>query len=159
STNTTKFLQDQLDQYRQTLSEQEARVREFKDKHIGELPSQTQTNLQILGGLQTQLQAQEDSLNRARQQNTYLESLLNQYRTLERGKSGDGGPMGLATIDKELDRLKAQLADLSSHYTDKHPDVRKTKEQIARTEQMRERIIANANNAIETSGTDSSPAS
>src|SRR5208283_3935335 len=28
------------------------------------------------------------------------------------------------------------------HYTDKHPDVRKTKEQIARTEQMRERVVA-----------------
>jgi succinoglycan biosynthesis transport protein ExoP len=37
------------------------------------------------------------------------------------------------------------LADLTSHYTDKHPDVRKTKEQIAQTEKMRERIIADMN--------------
>lgn len=155
SENTTRFLEDQLDQYRKKLAEQEARVREFKDKHIGELPSQTQSNLQILGGLQAQLQAQEDSLNRAKQQNTYLESLLNQYRTLERGKSGDGGPVGLAAIDRELDRLKAQLADLSSHYTDKHPDVRKTKEQIARTEKMRERIIADRNNAGSSPATES----
>jgi len=139
SENTTRFLEDQLDQARQKLAEQEARVREFKDKHVGELPSQTQSNLQILGGLQGQLQAEEDSLNRARQQNTYLESLLTQYRSL------DGGSAGLAAIDKELDRLKAQLADLSSHYTDKHPDVRKTKEQIARTEKMRERIVAGTN--------------
>lgn len=145
SESTTRFLQDQLDQARQKLAEQEARVREFKDKHIGELPSQTQSNLQILGGLQTQLQAQEDSLNRAKQQNTYLESLLNQYRTLEHGKSSDAGPVGLAAIDKELDRLRTQLADLSSHYTDKHPDVRKTKDQIARTEKMRERVIAEMN--------------
>jgi polysaccharide biosynthesis transport protein len=145
SENTTRFLEDQLAQARTKLSEQEARVREFKDKHIGELPSQTQSNLQILGGLQAQLQAQEDSLNRAKQQNTYLESLLNQYRSLERGKSAEGGPVGLAAIDQELDRLKAQLADLSSHYTDKHPDVRKTKEQIARTEKMRERVVADMN--------------
>ena len=55
------------------------------------------------------------------------------------------GPAGLAEIDKELDQLKAQLADLTSHYTDKHPDVRKTKEQIARMEKMRERIIADMN--------------
>jgi capsule polysaccharide export protein KpsE/RkpR len=72
--------------------------------------------------------------------------LLNQYRSLEHGKSSDGGPVGLAAIDKELDRLKAQLADLSSHYTDKHPDVRKTREQIARTEKMREQIITSMNN-------------
>jgi polysaccharide chain length determinant protein (PEP-CTERM system associated) len=146
SANTTNFLEGQLDQARAKLAEQEARVREFKDKHIGELPTQTQSNLQILGGLQSQLTSQEDSLNRAKQQNTYLESLLNQYRTMERGtKSGDGGAVGLAAIDKELDRLKAQLADLSSHYTDKHPDVRKTREQIARTEKMRERVIADMN--------------
>jgi polysaccharide biosynthesis transport protein len=143
SENTTRFLQDQLDEARGKLAQQEARVREFKDKHIGELPSQTQSNLQILGGLQNQLQNEEDSLNRAKQQNTYMESLLNQYRAVEHGtKSGGIGPAGLPAIDQELDRLKGQLADLSSRYTDKHPDVRKTKEQIARTEKMRERIVA-----------------
>ncbi len=154
SENTTRFLQDQLDQARATLAEQEARVREFKDKHLGELPSQTQSNLQILSGLQTQLQAQEDALNRARQQNTYLESLITQYRTLDRGtKSGEVGPVGLATIDKELDRLRAQLADLSARYTEKHPDVRKTKEQIANTEKARERMVA----AISTAGNSPAP--
>lgn len=143
SENTTRFLQDQLDQAREKLAEQEARVREFKDRHIGELPSQTQSNLQILSGLQTQLQAQEDALNRARQQNTYLESLLSQYRALNQGsKSGETGPAGLSAIDKELDRLRAQLADLSARYTDKHPDVRKTREQIASTEKTRERLLA-----------------
>lgn len=147
SADITGFLQDQLSQARQKLAEQEARVREFKDKHIGELPSQTQSNLQILSGLQTQLQAQEDALNRARQQNTYLESLLSQYRALDRGtKTGEGGPSGLTAIDKELDRLRAQLADLSARYTDKHPDVRKTREQIASTEKTRERLLAEINN-------------
>ncbi|HYU46709.1 MAG TPA: XrtA system polysaccharide chain length determinant [Terriglobales bacterium] len=159
SENTTEFLEQQLDQARQKLAEQEARVREFKDKHIGELPTQTQGNLQILAGLQSQLQAQEDSLNRAKQQNTYLESLLSQYRAMDRSgvKPGDNTPSGLAAIDRELDRLKAQLADLSSHYTDKHPDVRKTKEQIARTERMRERVVADMNSGA--SNSDSAAAS
>ena len=158
SENTTKFLEDQLEQARKKLAEQETRVSEFKDKHIGELPTQTQSNMQILAGLQGQLQAQEDALNRAKQQNTYLESLLSQYRSLDRGgvKPGDSVRGGLAAIDTELDRLKAQLADLSSHYTDKHPDVRKTKEQIARTEKMRERVLADMNSG--TSGESSANA-
>lgn len=147
SENTTQFLEDQLVQARQKLSEQEARMREFKDRHIGELPSQTQSNLQILGGLQSQLQAQEDSLNRARQQNTYLESLLGQYRNLDRGSKPGETPVGLAAIDRELERLRAQLADLTSRYTEKHPDVRKTKEQIAATERTRERAVAQMNSA------------
>jgi len=154
SENTTKFLQDQLDQARAKLAAQEAKLRVFKDQHLGELPTQTQSNLQILTGLQNQLQANQDSLNRAKQQNTYLESLINQYRAMgSSSKPGETGPVGLAEIDKELDQLKAQLADLTSHYTDKHPDVRKTKEQIARTEKMRERIVAEMDNPATSSTT------
>ncbi len=146
SENTTNFLEDQLEQARAKLAEQEAKVRVFKDQHLGELPSQTQSNLQILTGLQNQVQANEDSLNRAKQQSTYLESLINQYRALDNtAKHSVDGPAGLAEIDKELDQLKAQLADLTSHYTDKYPDVRKTKEQIARMEAMRERVVAEMN--------------
>ncbi|MBZ5665700.1 MAG: hypothetical protein LAO30_13945 [Acidobacteriia bacterium] len=155
SENTTNFLQDQLDQARAKLAAQEAKLRVFKDQHLGELPTQTGSNLQILAGLQSQLQANQDSLNRAKQQNTYLESLLNQYRATGQGsKPGEtASPVGLAAIDKELDQLKAQLADLTSHYTDKHPDVRKTKEQIARTEKMRERIVAEMNKPATSSTT------
>lgn len=143
SADTTNFLEDQLEQARQNLAMQEAKMREFKDRHIGELPTQTTSNLQILSGLQNQVQADEDSLNRAKQQSTYLESLLNQYRTLDRGTStSEGGASELDLIDKQLDQLRTQLADLQAHYTDKHPDVRKTKEQIARVEKTRERIIA-----------------
>jgi polysaccharide biosynthesis transport protein len=146
SENTTNFLEDQLEQARADLAQQEAKVRVFKDQHLGELPSQTQSNLQILTGLQSQIQANEDSLSRAKQQNTYLESLLNQYRALDSSsKPGGGGPVGLAAIDKELDALKTQLADLTSHYTEKHPDVRKTKEHIAQLEKTRERTIAAMN--------------
>src|SRR5208337_2992826 len=152
SENTTSFLEDQLDQARAKLTAQEAKLRVFKDQHLGELPTQTQSNLQILAGLQNQVQANQDSLNRAKQQNAYLESLVNQYRALDHGsKPGEGGTVGLAAIDKELDQLKAQLADLTSHYTDKHPDVRKTREQIARVEKTRERIIADVNSGANSS--------
>src|SRR5450755_1723046 len=107
SEDTTSFLGDQLEQARGKLAAQEAKMRVFKDQHLGELPTQTQSNLQILTGLQSQLQANQDSLNRAKQQNTYLESLTNQYRATAQGsKSGEGGSAGLATIDKELDQLK-----------------------------------------------------
>ncbi len=152
SENTTNFLEDQLDQARKNLAQQEAKVRVFKDQHLGELPTQTQSNLQILAGLQNQVQANQDSLNRAKQQNAYLESLVNQYRALDHGsKPGEGTTVGLAAIDKELDQLKAQLSDLTSHYTDKHPDVRKTREQIARVEKTRERIIADMNSGANSS--------
>ncbi|MFZ1916829.1 MAG: XrtA system polysaccharide chain length determinant [Terriglobales bacterium] len=152
SADTTSFLEDQLEQARQNLAKQEAKMREFKDRHIGELPTQTSSNLQILSGLQNQVQADEDSLNRAKQQDTYLESLLTQYRTLDRGttSTSEGGASELDLINKQLDQLRAQLADLQAHYTDKHPDVRKTKEQIARVEKTRDRIMADMKNGAST---------
>jgi polysaccharide chain length determinant protein (PEP-CTERM system associated) len=151
SENTTRFLESQLEQARTNLAQQEQRVREFKDRYLGQLPGQLQTNLQILSGLQSQLQNEEDALNRAKQQGVYLDSLLNQYHTIQRtAKNGDGTPVGLPALDQELDRLKAQLADLGSRYTDRHPDVRKLKEQIAKTEQLKARVAANLNSKADT---------
>ena len=40
---------------------------------------------------------------------------------------------------------------MTSHYTDKHPDVRKTREQIARVEKTRERIVADMNSRTKNS--------
>jgi polysaccharide chain length determinant protein (PEP-CTERM system associated) len=140
----TKFLEGQLETARKTLSEQEEKVREFKALHVGEMPGQLASNLQILSGLQSQLQNEEDALNTARQQHVYLQSMVDQYRTLQgSSKTSDGTTtVGLPALDQELDKLKAQLADLSSHYTDRHPDVRNLKEQIAKTEKMRDQLVA-----------------
>jgi succinoglycan biosynthesis transport protein ExoP len=129
SEETTKFLENQLEEARKPLADQERKVREFKDRHPGELPAQLGTNLQILGGLQSQLQKEEDALNTAKQQSVYLQSLLGAYEA-QRGFGEDPESTGVPSLGK----LKAQLADLRSLYTDQHPDVRKLKQQIAEIE-------------------------
>jgi protein tyrosine kinase modulator len=147
SEDTTQFLESQLETARNSLSEQEARIREFKGQHVGEMPAQQASNLQILSGMQSQLQNEEDALNTAKQQRIYLQTLIDQYRALQgTSANSDGTPTGLPAIDQELDRLKSQLADLSSRYTDRHPDIRKLKEQIAKTEKTRDQIIADLRN-------------
>jgi succinoglycan biosynthesis transport protein ExoP len=161
--NTTRFLQSQLEDARKNLADQEAKVRAFKDRHLGELPGQQQSNLQILSGLQGQMQAEEDALGRAAQQRAYLQSLLTQYQSMAQSigsGNADTVAAGLPAIDQELDRLKAQLADLSSRYTDRHPDVRKVKEQIARTEKMKRQLTAELKaKAASSAGNDASDAS
>src|SRR5580700_10946430 len=163
SEDTTKFLEQQLETARQNLAEQEEKVRVYKDQHLGELPSQLTSNVQILSGLQSQLQSEEDGLNADRQQNAYLQTMLEQSRALQRTtttKSGENTPVGLHALDQELEKLKAQLADLSSHYTDRHPDVRKLRDQIAKTEKMREQALADLKaGATTASGSGTPPAS
>jgi len=145
SADTTKFIEAQLETARQTLADQEAKIREFEGAHEGELPSQQASNLQILSGYQSQLQNEQDSLNTAKQQRVYYETLIEQYRNLH-GKSGSGtapgDPSSLTAIDLQLDKLNAQLADMSSRYTENHPDIQSLKSDIARTEKMRADLVA-----------------
>jgi len=144
SAQTTDFLAAQLEDAGRGLAAQEAKVKEFKSQYLGQLPEQVQSNVQILSGLQAQLQQETDLLGSAKQQSVYLETLRSQWRTMETG-AGPGNSAGTAalpTLDQELDRLRGQLADLLSHYTDRHPDVRKVKEQIAKTEKLKQQAEA-----------------
>jgi polysaccharide chain length determinant protein (PEP-CTERM system associated) len=147
SEDTTKFIESQLETARASLEEQEAKVKDFEARHMGQLPSQQASNLQILSGLQAQLQNEQDSLNSAKQQRVFLQAQIEQYKSL-RGTplAADATPTELAvnSLNQELDRLRAKLADLSSRYTDRYPDVLSLKDQIARTEHERDRLLADS---------------
>jgi succinoglycan biosynthesis transport protein ExoP len=145
SGDTTKFLETQLDQARQVLSEQEAKVKNFQAAHIGALPSQNVSNLQILGGLQQQLTNEQDALNNATQQRALHETEINQQRSNPVPIAAPGtaiDPNSVQAIDIQLAKLRDQLTDLTSRYTDSYPDVVKLKVQIAQVEQQRKAAVA-----------------
>ena len=143
SQDTTQFLQGQLDIARSNLAEQDAKVRAFQTAHEGSLPTQETSNLQILNGLQAELQNEQDALNTARQQRVYHESMIDQYRALEATpRTAGGAPTGLAALDQQLSTLRSRLADLSSRYTDRYPEVQEVKSEIAKTERAREQLVA-----------------
>jgi len=150
SEGTTDFLEKQLEDARQSLADQEAKVREYEGGHEGALPNQENSNLAILGGLNSQLQSEEDSLNSAKQQRVYLQALLEQERNAQprfrsTGEGGDASQMtDLAGVDAQLEKLRAQLADLTSRYTDNYPDVVNTKSQISKLEAVRDSLVAAA---------------
>jgi len=136
ATNTASFLSSQLESVKEKLSEQEARLKDFKMQHLGELPEQQQTNMAILGALQTQLQNIVSSRARAQQQRVYLESLLNGYRNFAaRGMAASGGSRVLSPLEEaraELKRLEAEKAALLDKDTPAHPDVLRVEAEIAR---------------------------
>lgn len=146
---TTDFLEKQLDDARASLSGQDSKVQQFESQHAGTLPGQQASNLQILAGFQQQLQNEQDALNTAKQQHVYIQAMLEQERanpTKVRPTAGDAaaatGVTDLATIDQQLEKMKTDLADLSSRYTDQYPDIIKLKTQIAKTEAMRNSLVA-----------------
>jgi polysaccharide chain length determinant protein (PEP-CTERM system associated) len=143
ATGTTEFLQNQLQETRKALETQEAKLGAYKRQHIGEMPEQQATNLQILGQLQSQLQLEGDELSRAEQQRSYIQSMLDNppARVVElddaepkkpstpSAEKNTNSPI-MTTPRSTLASDKAKLAVLLSHYTDKHPEVRRLKKLI-----------------------------
>jgi len=140
SKQATDFFKSELENAKKDLDDQELKLREFKARHLGVLPEQLASNLQILNGLQGRLQAANDGLSRAQQQQTYLQSLLSQYHTnTDTGEAeGSAPPM----IEQHLTEMKAQLAALRARYTDKHPDVVRLEQDIAQTESLQKSMEA-----------------
>ena len=110
---------------------------------MGSLPSQQGGNLQILGGLQTQLQSEQDALNSARQQLVYHQSMADQYRAWQGSSStANGEPAGIPAIDKRLQTMRSRLAELRTRYTERYPEVEELVSEISRTEKERAQMIA-----------------
>jgi polysaccharide chain length determinant protein (PEP-CTERM system associated) len=141
---TTHFLDSQVRALGQTLADDEAKLRAYEAQHDGSLPQQLQSNIQILNGIQSQLQAAQGSHERALQQQSYLSSLQKQYETM-----GDSADVP-SSLDNQLEGARAQLADLQARYTDDHPDIRKLKESIAGLEKLKKELGAEAKEKLET---------
>jgi succinoglycan biosynthesis transport protein ExoP len=141
SEGTTAFLSSQLKESRARLEEQEAKVREFKAKHLGDLPSQMESNVQILSGLQSQVQNVQHAIDGATQQKLYMESLLQQSQSVQEAlNTGDSSVVPPDALDKELADLRSALTDGLSRYTEDHPDIVALKDKIAKTEALKKQI-------------------
>ena len=80
---TNRFLESQLDNTRRALEEQERKVREYRQTHAGELPSQVGANLQVLQAASFQFQTGEETLSRDRDRRLELERTLAELNQLE----------------------------------------------------------------------------
>src|SRR5208282_2016112 len=128
SQETTQFLGQQLGDAKQKLDEQDAKLAAFKSRNIGTLPDEEQTNLNLLMGLTSQLDAATQALARAQQDKTFAESMLSQQLAAWQATQEDKTP---DTQQTQLAALESQLTSLRARYTDDYPDVIKTKNDIA----------------------------
>ena len=126
--DTTKFLNEQLDQAKAKLDEQEARLATFQRRYVGSLPEDSQTNLNLLNGQTSQLEAATQAVNRAQQDKSFAESILAQQLSAWQATQSGQNP---ETLEQQLEALQAQLTALQSKYTVDHPDVIKAKNDIA----------------------------
>jgi len=135
ATGTSEFLENQLDQTRRELESQEAKLRDFKLKHIGEMPEQQAANIQMLGQLQAQVQSETDALIRAEQQRGIIQAMMAQSEAPVVDLDPPGGPAG--PPQPAVSSTRAQLAELLSRYGERHPDVVLLKKQLEEEEEQK----------------------
>ena len=141
SQSTTDFLTKQLEEAKARLDEQDAKLAEFQRGHIGELPDNQQTNLSLLVGLTTQLEAVTQTISRAEQDRAFTETLLTQQLAAWKSSRQGQNPQ---TLQQQLTDLQNQLGALRARYTDDHPDVAKTKSEIARLQKQVDEAVAHS---------------
>lgn len=138
SEDTTSFLATQLEEARNDMEKQEQVLRQFRSKNLGQLPEQQAANVQILAGLQDRLRSATESLHQAEKQKLYLGSLMGSSSTAKaNAAAGNATSASSSPLDEQIEKMKADLADLSAKYTPRHPDVVRLKEQIANAEKIR----------------------
>jgi polysaccharide chain length determinant protein (PEP-CTERM system associated) len=134
---TSDFLESELESMRKRLEEQEQLLKKFREKNMGELPEQLDSNLRILERLNQQLAQKEESLRSARVSLAALESEMN----IRLGAlAAATPPPASSSIGREsedqmsVEQLRDKLAGLQSSYTDQHPDVVRLKAKIKKLE-------------------------
>jgi polysaccharide chain length determinant protein (PEP-CTERM system associated) len=142
--STTEFLGRQADEAKAALDTQDSQLAAFKARYVGQLPGDEDNNLKILMGMNSQLDANTQTLSRAQQDKAYTESLLAQQIAAWKSSQTTTNPTNL---EQQLTTLQSQLITLQGRYTDDYPDVVKTKADIAELQKKLKEVNAAAANA------------
>jgi succinoglycan biosynthesis transport protein ExoP len=151
---TVQFIKDEADAAKKTLDEIENKLTEFRVQNNGRLPDQVDSNVRQLQALQTSLTYLDTSVARAQQEKLQLETNLriykDQYNALNkepqdftvRPTTYQQKSERLADVDREIQTLESQIANLRQHYTDSNPDVRAAQGRLATATKRRSTIMA-----------------
>jgi polysaccharide chain length determinant protein (PEP-CTERM system associated) len=130
---TSTFLSDELKSTEDKLKQKEEELKEYRERYMGGLPEQLQTNLSILERLQTSNDQFNANLRDAENRRTeVLKDITASQATSTSAPAGES--RGALSQPDDLTTLKSQLTSLEARYTQNHPDVIRLRETIAAKE-------------------------
>ena len=115
---TAAFLEDEMKKVKHSLDGLDAKIAEFKEKNINNLPELLHVNTQNLSNVESSLEKLTEQLRSQKEREGYLQTQLAGISPLQEDKH-------------RLDELRIQLVQLKTRFTDEYPDVIKTKAEIA----------------------------
>jgi polysaccharide chain length determinant protein (PEP-CTERM system associated) len=121
---TNQFLETQLEGARRRLEDHEAKLADYRRRYAGALPSQLDSNVQILNSLNLQAQGVANDIARDRDALLVIERSLSEAAaaaaaTTERT---DASTQGASAADR-LAAAKATLDELRTRLKPEHPDI------------------------------------
>jgi polysaccharide chain length determinant protein (PEP-CTERM system associated) len=117
---TSKFLENEMNSVQAQLANFDNQIKTYKQGHINSLPELTQLNLQSLDTLEREIVSLSYQLRTLKEKESDIQSQLSTIPT-------DAGNQ-----DKtRLSELRVKLGEMKTRLTDEHPDVIKTKSEIA----------------------------
>jgi polysaccharide chain length determinant protein (PEP-CTERM system associated) len=132
---TSMFINDQLSASKQRLDQLEMSLRTAKEAFMGALPEQTNANVQLVTGLQQQL---ESVTNAVRGDQDRLANVERQISALTSGVVADPNAaavaVGTSPALARLGSLEAALAAARAKYSDLHPEVIRLKDELAKAQ-------------------------
>ena len=126
TSETTKFLENEMLKVKTQLAEIEAKIAGFKEEHINELPELLQVNMQSLNSIEHNVDRLNELLRTLKERESSLQTQLSGIDSVSENQD-----------KSRLDELRLQLVYLKSRFSDKYPDVVKTKAEIA---EMKKRV-------------------
>ncbi|MBI5086009.1 MAG: hypothetical protein HZB13_15600 [Acidobacteria bacterium] len=154
---TTEFFKDQYEVARRELEEAEAKITQFRQRNMGELPDQEQMVMGRITAMEANIQAVNGQISRANSDKLQLESQLrdlrDQAQTLAQPVAEStvaaSGPRNdrLAEVDREIQRTEATLAALRESYKESHPDVQRVVAFLGTKQREREQLLRDSESA------------
>jgi len=118
---TNQFLESQLEDARRRLAEHEKKVQEYRQQYTGELPTQVQSNLQVIQNTQLQVQAIVESIDRDRDRRIVLERSIADASAADERTAGAGTSPVEAQASPEEEELETARRALRELQARKHP--------------------------------------
>jgi polysaccharide chain length determinant protein (PEP-CTERM system associated) len=129
---TSKFLEEEAARVKATLDDLEARIAEYKTRHIDHLPELLPANIQTLERIERSITMYNEQLQTLKEREGYLSAQL-AVTPREWDKSWR---VEKDEDMKRLEYLEVQLVSLKTNYSDAYPDVYKTRQEIDRLRAM-----------------------
>ncbi|ALA59062.1 GumC family protein [Nitrospira moscoviensis] len=139
ASDTTLLLKKQLDEIKARHDEQERRIAQFQQRHMGELPDQIHVNLSTLSRLNQDLALNSEHQMRLIERR---ERLSKQLFDITAG--GAGAAPHPESLAYQLEKLRTELTALRTRASHKHPDVQRLQGEIAAIEKALAEMAADA---------------